>query len=88
MWFIDDYGAVDVAYVVHAAPVDPCPEHPVERYAIGLILHVTVQSYMCAIYYPTRQLRDASFEGLVAVMRRQAFMESLVDEEDDDEDSD
>lgn len=81
--YIDDYGIVDVSYIVHACMVDPCEEHDHEKreYLIGLVLHVGHVGHVCSIAYPQRHLRDAAFEQLIALVKQE--MAELGEEEDE-----
>ena len=71
MMYVDEYGCVDTAYVVHACMVDPCKEHAQEapEYLIGLILHVGASGHTVSISYPNRGLRDAAFEELMRLVK-------------------
>jgi hypothetical protein len=80
--YVDDYGMIDTHYIIHAAMIDPCTEHPGEKpeYLIGLLLHVGPQGHMCSISYPQRHLRDMAFEQLVTMVKRET---AEIDEEGD-----
>jgi hypothetical protein len=90
MLYIDEYALVDLDYVVHAIPVNPgdAPEtdanDALHQYGIGIILHVGPQCCPVLHWYPTQGLRDAAFEQLCGLMRRQdATLYDLETEEDD-----
>lgn len=71
MFYIDEYAIVDLSYLVHAVPVNPCEEHAHEDYLLGLLLHVGHQGYQVAHAYPTRALRDAAFEKICALIQQE-----------------
>lgn len=82
---VDDYSIVNVHYIVHAVPVDPCDEHggkPEDNdWLIGLILHVGHQAFQVAQGYPTRERRDAAFEAIAALIQCQQ-RQAVEDDED------
>ena len=93
MIYIDDYTMVDCYYLVHATPVDPCPEHPaVDGWRIGLVLtgHGTQALHVSAASYPTRALRDAAFEALsglmhvLAIERQRDYEDEVAEYEEED----
>jgi hypothetical protein len=67
--YVDDYGLVDTAYLVHAFPLNPCPAHETdpEEWLIALLLHVGTKVRRATLVYPTRALRDQAFETLCRV---------------------
>jgi len=67
--YVDDYGMVDVAYVVHACLIDPEPDDDKPLWRIGLTLHVGQQCQPCCLEYPKQGFRDAAYEALVALVR-------------------
>ncbi len=81
--YADDYGCIQTDYIVHAAMIDPCVDHPgiKPEYLIGLLLHVGHQGHPCSISYPQRHLRDMAFEQLMAIVKRETA------EIDDNEDN-
>lgn len=70
MMCIDDYGILDTQFLVHAVPINPCPDHPEEAgFLIGALLSVGDHLERCSLLYPTRLLRDAALEKLYALVR-------------------
>jgi hypothetical protein len=82
--YADDYGLVDIHYIVHACMVDLGADHPGEKpeYLIGFVLHVGHQGYHTSISSPQRSLPDRAFEELVALVKREG-----TEVEDDEEDA-
>jgi hypothetical protein len=81
--FCDDYGMVNVHYLVYASTLDlPAEDRLGEApaYLITLMLHVGHMGHACAIHYPQRHLRDTAFEALVALVQRETA--EVEDEED------
>jgi len=70
--YTDDYSIVDTAFIAHAVPINPCPEHGEPDWLIGLLLAIGDRGYQVAQCYPTRALRDLAFERIVARMQREA----------------
>ena len=66
--YVDEYGLVNVTYLVHASPFNPCGEHDCEpqSWFIGLLFHVGTKSRHATLVYPTRAHRDQAFEALCA----------------------
>ena len=64
--YTDEYGLVDVTYLVHAFPFQPCAEHEEEPqvWLIGLIFHIGRKAHRATLTYPTRAHRDQAFEAL------------------------
>ena len=67
--YVDEYGLVDVTYLVHAFPFNACPEHDEEPQAwhIGLIFHIGTKAPHSTLTYPTRAHRDQALEALCAL---------------------
>jgi hypothetical protein len=71
MIYADDYGIVDTQYLVFASMLnarDEDDDH--DDFLIILVLHVGHHGHNTAISYPSRSLRDAAFERLVALVQR------------------
>lgn len=69
MMYVDDYVILDTAYIIHAFPINPCPDHPEDSdFLIGVLLGIGKRAERCALAYPTRQLRDDAFEQLCALV--------------------
>ena len=68
--YVDEYGLVDVTYLVHAFPFQPplCADHEEEPpvWLIGLIFHIGTKAQRSTLSYPTRAHRDQAFEALCA----------------------
>lgn len=79
--YVDDYALLDVSYLVHAFPLNPCAEHPTdpEEWLIACLLHVGKKAHRCTLSYPTRALRDEAFEAIGAMLSP-----STSDVEEDD----
>jgi hypothetical protein len=68
--YVDDYTVLDVSYLIHAFPLNPCAEHPTdpEEWLIAALLHVGKKAHRATLSYPTRQLRDKAFEAIGAMV--------------------
>ena len=73
--YVDEYAILDVSYLVHAFPLNPCAEHPgdPEAWLIAGLLHVGKKAHQVTLSYPTRQLRDAAFETIGAMLNPLPF---------------
>jgi hypothetical protein len=70
MMYVDDYCIIDTDFIIHAFPINPCPDHPEDsEYLIGVLLGIGKRAERCSLVYPTRPLRDAAFEQLCALVR-------------------
>ena len=81
MLYIDEYAILDVSYIIHAFPLNPCVEHPAdpEEWLIAVLLHVGKKAHRATLSYPTRQLRDEAFEAIGAMLSPHT---SEIEEED------
>lgn len=95
MIYVDDYGLIDLFHLVHAVPLEPCPdpEHDQEprRWSIALLLQAGHNQpfYPSALHYPSPGLRDAAMEELVRKMKLLAAVRDedweTVDEAEEEE---
>ena len=67
-FYADEYGLVDVTYLVHAFPFNPCAEHEEDAHVwcIGLLFHIGTKAQRSTLTYPTRAHRDQALEALCA----------------------
>lgn len=84
MWYIDEYGAVDLEYCVSVVAFDPCTDHDRPDWAIGCLLAFTQEVYPVTLRYPTQGLRNAALEKLLAKLILVAELEeaAFLDDED------
>lgn len=83
--FVDDYAIFDTAYLIHAFPVNPDDDAPPGTpYLLCVATHLGQHASECTVQYPTRALRDAAFEDLVALVRKE-LRERQEELEDDDD---
>lgn len=86
MIYCDDYGILDTDYLVFASTLSPTSDEDDQDYLITLVLHVGHHGHATAICYPTRTLRDAAFEKIVALVQRRRLIEERDFLEGQDED--
>ena len=78
--FIDDYACIDVAYLVYLTKVDPCEDPEDHEYLLAGVLHVAHHAMPVHVLYPTRGHRDAAFEAIVALVKREQARAVLEEE--------
>jgi hypothetical protein len=74
----DEYGLVDIAYLVYAFPLNPWPEPLTEpqEWSIALLLHVGTKARRAMLTYPTRAHRDQAFEAICTLATAVASQET------------
>ena len=86
-YFLCDYGIVRLPEIVFAGPADPCPEEHGHRseYCIELTMLIGHERCYEKLVFPTKQLRDGTFEDLLSAMRQCLRQESPVDTAEEEE---